>query len=44
MSKDKFLNSDYKADENTRQDIEALHKEGESVSGVQLKFADMRDA
>ena len=41
MSKDKFLNSDYKADENTRQEIEALHKEGESLSGVQFIYADM---
>ena len=44
MSKDKFLNSDYKPDENTRQEIEALHKDGESLSGVQLKHADMRSA
>jgi len=44
MSKDKFLNSDYKADENTKQEIEALHKDGVSLSGVQLKFADMRNA
>jgi len=41
MSKDKFLNSDYKPDENTKQEIEALHKEGVSLSGVQLKYADM---
>ena len=44
MSKDKFLNSDYKPDENTKQEIEALHKEGVSLSGVQLKYADMRSA
>ena len=44
MSKDKFLNSDYKPDENTKQEIEALHKDGESLSGVQLKYADMRSA
>ena len=44
MSKDKFLNSDYKPDENTKQEIEALHKDGESLSGVQLKHADMRSA
>ena len=28
MSKDKFLNSDFKPDENTRQEIESLHKDG----------------
>ncbi len=44
MSKDKFLNSDYKPDENTKQEIEALHKEGVSLSGVQLKYADMNNA
>ena len=44
MSKDKFLNPDYKPDENTKQEIEALHKDGESLSGVQLKHADMRSA
>ena len=44
MSKDKFLNSDYKPDENTKQEIEVLHKEGVSLSGVQLKYADMRSA
>jgi len=44
MSKDKFLNSDYKPDENTRQEIEALHKEGVSLSDIQLKYADMNNA
>ena len=44
MSKDKFLNSDYKPDENTRQEIEALHKDGESLSDVQLQYADMKNA
>ena len=44
MSKDKFLNSDYKPDENTRKDIETLHKEGKSLSGIQLQFADMKNA
>ena len=43
MSKDKFLNSDYKPDKNTKQEIEALHKDGESLSGVQLKCADMKN-
>ena len=44
MNKDKFLNSDYKPDENTRQEIEALHKDGESLSDVQLQYADMKNA
>ena len=44
MSKDKFLNSDYKPDENTRQEIESLHKDGESLSDVQLQYADMKNA
>ena len=44
MSKDKFLNSDYKPDENTKQEIEVLHKDGESLSGIQLKLADMKNA
>ena len=43
MSKDKFLNSDYKPDENTKQEIESLHKEGVSLSGVQLQYADMKN-
>ena len=44
MDKDKFLNPDYKPDENTCEEIENLHKEGNSLSGVQLKFADMKNA
>ena len=44
MSKDKFLITDYKPDENTKKEIEALHKDGISLSGVQLKFADMRNS
>ena len=44
MSKEKFLNSDYKPDENTKQEIEDLHKDGKSLSDIQLKFADMRNA
>ena len=43
MSKEKFLNPDYKPDENTRTEIENLHEGGESLSGVQLKFADMKN-
>jgi|TARA_B110000116_G_scaffold180068_1_gene155868 hypothetical protein len=44
MSKEKFLNSDYKPDENTKQEIEDLHKDGKSLSDIQLKFADMKNA
>ena len=44
MDKDKFLNPDYKPDENTRNEIENLHKEDISLSGVQLQFADMKNA
>ena len=43
MSKEKFLNPHYKPDENTKEEIEKLHKDGESLSGVQLKFADMQN-
>lgn len=43
MSKEKFLNFDYKPDENTKQEIEDLHKDGKSLSDIQLKFADMRN-
>ena len=31
MDKDKFFNPDYKPDENTRKEIETLHKEGKSL-------------
>jgi len=44
MDKDKFLNPNYKPDENTRNEIETLHKEDISLSGVQLQFADMKNA
>ena len=44
MEKDKFFNPDYKPDENTRKEIETLHKEGTSLSDVQLQFADMKNA
>ena len=44
MDKNKFINSEYKPDEHTCKEIENLHKEGESLSGVQLKFADMKNA
>ena len=44
MSKEKFLNPDYTPDENTKQEIEILHNDGESLSGIQLKLADMKNA
>ena len=43
MEKEKFFNPDYKPDENTRNEIETLHKEDTSLSSVQLKFADMKN-
>ena len=44
MSKDPFMNPDYKPDENTRQEIEKLHNDGVSLSGIHLKYADMKNA
>ncbi len=44
MSIDKFRNLDYKPDENTKKDIEDLHNNGESLSKVQLKYANMKNA
>ena len=44
MSKDPFMNPDYKPDENTLQEIEKLHKDGVSLSGVYLKYAHMKNA
>ena len=44
MNKDKFFKPDYKPDANTCMEIENLHKEGKSLSGVQLQFADMKNA
>jgi len=44
MNKEKFFSLDYIPDENTKQEIEALHKDGESLSGIQLKLADMKNA
>ncbi|SVC20985.1 uncharacterized protein METZ01_LOCUS273839 [marine metagenome] len=43
MNKEKFLNLGYNPDDNTKEEIEKLHKEGESLSKVQLKFADMKN-
>ena len=43
MNKEKFLSPDYKPDKNTREEIENLHKDSQSLSGVKLKFADMKN-
>ena len=43
MSKDPFMNPDYKPDENTRQEIKKLHNDGVSLSGVYLKYAHMEN-
>ncbi len=40
----KFQNPDYKSDENTKSEIEALNKEGKSLAGSQLKFANLKNA
>ena len=44
MNKEKYLNTDYKPDENTKAEVENLHKEGQSLAGINLKFADMSQA
>ena len=44
MSKDPYMNPDYKPDNNTLQEIEKLHNDGVSLSGVYLKYANMKDA
>ena len=44
MSKNPFLNPDYKPDDNTRQEIEKLHDNGVSLSGIHLKYANMKNA
>ena len=38
------MNPDYKPDKNTLQEIEKLHNDGVSLSGVYLKYANMKDA
>ena len=43
MNKEKFFDPEFKSDENTKQEIENLHKEGNSLSGVQLKFSEMQN-
>ena len=44
MSKDPFMHPDYKPDENTQQEIKNLHNDGVSLSGIYLKYADMKNA
>ena len=44
MSIDKFLNPDFTPDESTKAEVENLHKEGQSLAGINLKFANMSQA
>ena len=44
MSIDKFLNPDFTPDESTKAEVENLHKEGQSLAGINLKFAEMSQA
>tara|TARA_B100000945_G_scaffold106272_1_gene84191 strand:- start:518 stop:1423 length:906 start_codon:yes stop_codon:yes gene_type:complete len=44
MNTEKFRDPDYKSDENTKKEIEELHSNGESLSQVQLKYANMKNA
>ena len=44
MSKNQFLNPDYKPDKNTRQEIEKIHSNGVTLDGINLKYADMKNA
>jgi len=44
MSIDKFLNPDFTPNESTKAEVENLHKEGHSLAGINLKFADMSQA
>ena len=44
MGIEKFRDPNYKSDENTKKEIEKLHSNGESLSQVQLKYADMKNA
>ena len=39
---EKFKDPGYKPDENTKTEIEQLNKEGQSLSGFQLQFADLK--
>ena len=40
----KLQDPDYKPDENTKSEIEQLNREGQSLSGFQLNFADLKSA
>ena len=44
MSIDKFLNLDFTPDESTKAEVEKLHKEGQSLAGINLKSAEMSQA
>ncbi len=44
MSKDLFMNPDYKPDENTCQKIEKLHNDGVALNKIHLKYANMKNA
>ena len=41
---EKFQDPDYIPDENTKNEIERLNREGKSLSGFQLNFADLKNA
>ena len=43
MNKDPFMNPDYKPHKNTLQEVEKLHDDGVSLSGVYLKYANMKE-
>tara|TARA_B100000945_G_C20423630_1_gene619271 strand:+ start:2306 stop:3211 length:906 start_codon:yes stop_codon:yes gene_type:complete len=44
MNNEKFLNKNFKPNENTKSEIEELHKHNKSLEGVQIKFADLKNA
>ena len=44
MSKNPFMNPDYKANENTKTEIEELHSNGNSLNDIHLKHANMKNA
>jgi|TARA_Y100000031_G_scaffold133664_1_gene155656 hypothetical protein len=41
---EKFKAPDFKPDENTKSELERLNREGESLSGFQLEYADLKNA
>ena len=43
MNKEKFLNKDFNADENTKNEIETLHNNNKSLEGIQLKYTNMKN-